>query len=185
MFKTFNAEVVASWNVMTHAQKPDFVFRRNGRVHLNRRRRQFSRLLADELCASALTVGSNAGYTMFRGSENGTGYPRHSPVSSSLPLPCVTVFHHISTGVYAIGFTANPTPNTWPSKCASSLRASSITFRINHLSIGSNICLETHFNSLHEVGSSWASDSHSAVQKTPRLIWTSKIINPIVLISVE
>ena len=26
----------ASWNVMAHAQKPDFVFRRNGRVHLNR-----------------------------------------------------------------------------------------------------------------------------------------------------
>jgi len=24
------------WNVMAHAQKPDFVFRRNGRVHLNR-----------------------------------------------------------------------------------------------------------------------------------------------------
>ena len=31
---TWKAE--ASWNVMTHAQKPDFVFRRNGRVHLNR-----------------------------------------------------------------------------------------------------------------------------------------------------
>ena len=27
----------ASWNVMAHAPKPDFVFRRNGRVHLNRR----------------------------------------------------------------------------------------------------------------------------------------------------
>jgi len=25
------------WKVMAHAQKPDFVFRRNGRVHLNRR----------------------------------------------------------------------------------------------------------------------------------------------------
>jgi hypothetical protein len=25
------------WNVTAHAQKPDFVFRRNGRVHLNRR----------------------------------------------------------------------------------------------------------------------------------------------------
>ena len=44
--------------------------------------------------------GSNAGYTMFRGSVKGTGYPFHSPVSPSLPLPCVTVFHHISTGVY-------------------------------------------------------------------------------------
>ena len=30
----------------------------------------------------------------------GTDYPLHSPVSPSLPLPCVTVCHHISTGVY-------------------------------------------------------------------------------------
>ena len=43
--------------------------------------------------------GSNAGYTMFRGSVKGTGYPHHSPVSPSLPLPCVTVCHHVSTGV--------------------------------------------------------------------------------------
>ena len=42
----------------------------------------------------------NAGYTMFRGSVKGTGYPLHSPVSISLPLPCVSVCHHISTGVY-------------------------------------------------------------------------------------
>jgi hypothetical protein len=44
--------------------------------------------------------GSNAGYTMFRGSVKSTGYPLHSPVSTSLPLPCVTVCHHISTGLY-------------------------------------------------------------------------------------
>ena len=44
--------------------------------------------------------GSNAGYTMFRGSVKGTGYPLHSPVSPSLPLPCVNVCHHISTGLY-------------------------------------------------------------------------------------
>ena len=34
---------------MAHAQKPDFVFRRNGRVHFNL---QFSRLLAVEVCGS-------------------------------------------------------------------------------------------------------------------------------------
>jgi hypothetical protein len=45
--------------------------------------------------------GSNAGYTMFRGSVKSTGYPLHSPVSPSLPLPCVTVCHHISTGLYS------------------------------------------------------------------------------------
>ena len=44
--------------------------------------------------------GNNAGYTMFRGSVKSTVYPLHSPASPSLPLPCVTVCHHISTGVY-------------------------------------------------------------------------------------
>ena len=46
--------------------------------------------------------GSNAGYTMFRGSVKGTGYPLHTPVSPSLPNPCVTVCHHISTGLYTV-----------------------------------------------------------------------------------
>ena len=48
------------------------------------------------------TSGSNAGYTMFRGSVKGTGCPVLSPVSPSLPHPCVTVCHHISTGVYLL-----------------------------------------------------------------------------------
>ena len=47
---------------------------------------------------------SNAGYTMFRGSVKSTGYPLLSPVSPSLPLPCVTVCHHISTGLYSSSF---------------------------------------------------------------------------------
>jgi hypothetical protein len=38
---------------MSHVQKPDFVFRRNGRAHLNR---QFSRLLAAEVCPSAVVM---------------------------------------------------------------------------------------------------------------------------------
>jgi hypothetical protein len=58
------------WNAMAHAQKPDFVFWRNRRVHL--------------LGASVqLTTGSrgariscsNAGYTMLRGSVKGTWLP--------------------------------------------------------------------------------------------------------------
>jgi len=43
--------------------------------------------------------GSNAGYTVFRGSVKGTGYPLHSPVSPSLPLLCV-MCHHVATGLY-------------------------------------------------------------------------------------
>jgi hypothetical protein len=52
----FTKYVEASWNVMAHTQKPDFVFRRNGRVRLTRRGLQFSRLLASELCASAVVM---------------------------------------------------------------------------------------------------------------------------------
>jgi hypothetical protein len=48
--------VDCAWNVMAHAQKPDLVFRRNGRVHLNRRGRQFIRLLAAEVCASVVVM---------------------------------------------------------------------------------------------------------------------------------
>jgi len=84
-------------NLMAHAQKPDFVFRRNRRVHLKWRGRQFSRLLASR---GVRISGSNVGYTMFRGIVKSTGYPLHSPVSPSLLLPCVTVCHHISTGLY-------------------------------------------------------------------------------------
>ena len=39
-----------------HAHKPDLVFRRKRRVHLNWRRRQFNRLLAAEVCASAVVM---------------------------------------------------------------------------------------------------------------------------------
>jgi len=87
------------WNVMAHAQKPDLVFRRKGRVHLNRRGRQFSRLLAAEVCATAVVmVGTLSSVVVWSGVK-GTGYPLHSPVSPSLPLPCVIVCHQVSTGL--------------------------------------------------------------------------------------
>ena len=44
--------------------------------------------------------GTNAGYTKFQGSVKCTGYPLHSPVSPSPCLPCVTVCHHVSAGLY-------------------------------------------------------------------------------------
>jgi len=78
---------------MAHTQKPDFIFRRNGRVHLNRRG---ASVQSTTRSRGVSISGSNAG-----GSVKSTGYPLHSPVSPSLPLPCVTVCHHISTGVYS------------------------------------------------------------------------------------
>jgi hypothetical protein len=62
--------------------------------------------------------GSNTGYTMFQSSVKSTGYPLHSPVSPSLPLPCVTVCHHISTELYQLRglhayLTYSPNPVSW------------------------------------------------------------------------
>jgi len=52
-------------------------------------------------CSRGVCIsGSNAGYTKLRGSVKGTGHQLHSPVSPSLPLPCVTVCHYVSTGLY-------------------------------------------------------------------------------------
>jgi hypothetical protein len=85
------------WNVMAHPHKPDFVFRRNGRVNLNPR---VASVQSTTGSRGVRISGSNAGYTTFRGSVKGTGYPLNSPASPSLPLPCVTVCHHISTGLY-------------------------------------------------------------------------------------
>jgi hypothetical protein len=88
--------------------KPEFVFRRNGRVHLNRRGASVQSTTGSR---GVRISGSNAGYTMFRGSVKSTGYPLHSPVSPSLPLPCVTVCHHIATGLYRF----TPIRNVWSS----------------------------------------------------------------------
>jgi hypothetical protein len=62
--------------------------------------------------------GSNAGYTMFRGSVKSTGYPLHSPVSPSLPKPCVNVCHHISTGRYKSAYLRR-FRGIFPSYCSS------------------------------------------------------------------
>jgi len=50
------AAVDCVWNVMAHAQKPYFVFRRNLLVLLYRRGRQFIRILAAETYASAVVM---------------------------------------------------------------------------------------------------------------------------------
>ena len=92
-------QVEASWNVMAHAQKPDLVFQRNGRVHLNRRGRQFSRLLVAEVCASAVvmldTLCSEVVWRVLATHSIRQFLP-------SLSLSCVTMCHHISTGVYNV-----------------------------------------------------------------------------------
>ena len=75
------------WNVMAHAQKPDFVFRQNWRIHLNRQGRQFSRLLAAEVCASAVVMlDTPCSEVVWRGLATHTirQFPLHYPSSVSL-----------------------------------------------------------------------------------------------------
>ena len=82
----------ASWNVMAHAQTPDFVFRRNGRVHLYRRGLQFSRLLAAEVCASAVVMADTpCSEVVWRvlATHSIRQFPLHCPSRASL---CATTF---------------------------------------------------------------------------------------------
>jgi len=82
---------------MAHAQKPDFLFRRNGRVHLNRRG---ASVQSTTNSRDMRISGSNPGYTMFRGSVKSTGYPLHLPVPLHFPSrasPCAITFQMDST----------------------------------------------------------------------------------------
>jgi len=77
---------------MAHMQKPDFVFRRNGRVHLNQRGRQFSWLLAAEVCTSAVVMlNTPCSEVVWRvlATHSICQFPLHFP---SRVLPCAITF---------------------------------------------------------------------------------------------
>jgi len=80
---------------MAHAQKPDLVFQRNGRVHLNRRGCQFSRLLAVEECGSA-DISCIDRVPTYSGRLLATYSIR------IFPLPCVTVCHQVLNALYPV-----------------------------------------------------------------------------------
>ena len=85
---------------MAHAQKPDSVFQRNGRVHLYRRGCQFSRVLAFLECGSGENDCSSTGWTV--PSQNEACLATHSirlfPLHfSSRASPCATRFRFHST----------------------------------------------------------------------------------------
>jgi len=85
---------------MAHAQKPDFVFWRNGRVHLNRRGRQFSRRLAAEVCASALVMLDTPCSEVVR-RVLATHSIRHFPLHFlSRASPCAITFQLDSTNYW-------------------------------------------------------------------------------------
>ena len=91
------SEVDCVWNVMAHAQKPDFVFRRKGRIHLKRQGRQFSRLLAAEVCASAVVMlDTPRSEVVWRvlATHSIRQFPLHFPSHAS---PCGIMFQMDST----------------------------------------------------------------------------------------
>ena len=83
---------------MAHAHKPDFFFRaKRTSPFKSAEGRQFSRLLAADVCASAVVMlDTPCSEVVWR------VLATHSirQVSPSVPLPCVTVCHHIPTGLY-------------------------------------------------------------------------------------
>jgi len=86
---------------MAHAQKPDLVFQRNGRVHLNWRGASVQST-AGSRCVRI--SGSNDGYTMFRGRVQDywiptplACFPLHFPYRAS---PCAIRFQLSSTNSY-------------------------------------------------------------------------------------
>ena len=84
---------------MAHAHQTDFVFRRNGRVHLHRRRRQFSRLLAAEVFASAVVMlYTPCSEVVWRvaATHSIRQFPLHFP---SCALPCAITFQLDSTAL--------------------------------------------------------------------------------------
>ena len=91
----------ASWNVMAHAQKPYFVFRRNGTSPFKSAGwRQFSRLLAAEVCASAVVMlDTPCSEVVWRvlATHYIRQFPLHFPSRAS---PCAITFQLLSTRLH-------------------------------------------------------------------------------------
>jgi hypothetical protein len=84
-----------------HAQKPDIIFRQNGRVHVTQWGWQFSRLLAAQVCGSAGRAGSICTLLERLCSAVLRGMLGTHSISPSL-LPCVAVCHIILIGLYCL-----------------------------------------------------------------------------------
>jgi hypothetical protein len=105
----FCSSFIVSWHVDvrlrskydgTCAETRFRLFLRNGRVHLNRRGRQFSRLLAAEKCASAVVVLDTAcSEIVWRvlATQYIRQFPLHLPCLAS---PCAIAFQLDSTSLY-------------------------------------------------------------------------------------
>ena len=86
---------------MAHAQKPDLVFQRNGRVHLNwRGGGSVQSTTGSRGVRISGSNGNNAGYSMFWGRVQDYWLP--TPLAC-FPFTSVTMCHQVSTDLYVRG----------------------------------------------------------------------------------
>jgi len=83
------------WNVVAHAQKPDLVFQRNRRAHLNRRGASVQSTAGSRGVGTSGSNGSNAGYTMFWSRVQDYWLP--TPLAC-FPFTPPTVRHRVPSG---------------------------------------------------------------------------------------
>ena len=100
---------------MAHAQKPDLVFQRKGRVYLNRRGSQFSRLLVVEECGSAVVMVVMLDRSYSEATHSIRLFPLHFPSRAS---PCATRFQLSSSTYCRLKYKnikqINPYPTAFP-----------------------------------------------------------------------
>jgi hypothetical protein len=77
---------------MAHVQEPDLVFRRNGRVHLNRQGATFQSTTGSR---GVRISCSNAGYMKLRGSVNRCEGDWLPTLFASFPFTSPSVRHHV------------------------------------------------------------------------------------------
>lgn len=84
---------------MAHTQKPDFVFRQNGRVHMTWLGARVQLTTGPEVRVSAGSIFYCAGEAVFHGLARLSGYPLHFSLALSL-LPRVAVCYVILIVLY-------------------------------------------------------------------------------------
>jgi hypothetical protein len=137
---------------MAHAQKADFISRRNRHVHLNRRGRQFSRLLTAEVCTSVVVMlDTPCSEVVWRvlATHSIHLFPLHFPSRAS---PCTITFQLESTTFTPSLKTKHEQNNklAWQRKCVITKQIPDITkpTPCEDITVGSsfpNITLQSYY----------------------------------------
>ena len=146
-------------------------FARNGRVHLNRRGRQFSRLLAAEVCASAVVMLDTPCFEVVwsvLATHSIRQFPLHFPSRES---PCAITFQLDSTHLLPLRGMDLQLKECLPAE-SSVATSSKVAFLLNLNQITSNECLS------RQEFCSTSMDSHKKIEIRAGLLPTnSKFID--------